>query len=334
MFFSNSIRLLFENFKNSYKILLYKVIVSLISTALCCAMLLPELNDIMESWAMQDFIADCKALFTAFFSANAVDLSVVKQSLFGAEGTLATLTSFIYTKATSLILALIGCAVVYLLKRIADTLCYFAVGSVINDKMSAYANTPFKSAYVVNLGKAFRYALLYVPVVFVWDMLTIAMIVLLITTVNLIPALFFSMTILALMQAGKLTITWRWIPSMLNGAKLRDSLRSKEEVEKKQRTKIFGCYLCSVYFVIVVNVVVALATFGSGLLITVPASYLLFLCMQLVNYYTLKGKKYFITYNNIAVNPDRGDREHVVNYLDETAVDPTVVVEMEKTENE
>ena len=96
MFFSNSIRLLFENFKNSYKILLYKVIVSLISTALCCAMLLPELNDIMESWAMQDFIADCKALFTAFFSANAVDLSVVKQSLFGAEGTLATLTSFIY----------------------------------------------------------------------------------------------------------------------------------------------------------------------------------------------------------------------------------------------
>lgn len=333
MLFRNSIRLLFENFKNTYKILLYQIIVSLVSTALCCAMILPSLNDIMESWAMQEFITDCKSLFSAFFSANAEELSLAKQSLFGSDGTLATLGNFIYAKATPLILSAIGCAIVYLIKRVADTLCYFAVGSVLNDKMSSYASTPFKTAYLSNIGKALKYAVLYVPVVFLWDLLTLGMIVLLFATVDLIPSLFFGMLVLVLMQAGKFTFTWRWLPSMVDGKKLRDSLFSKESIEKKQRWKIFGCYIGAVYFVIIVNVVSALTTFGSALLITVPASYLFFIAMQFVSYYTLKGKRYFITYNHVAVNPDRGDRENVFNYVDETALDPKLTTEI-TTDNE
>ena len=246
MFFRNSIRLLFENFKNTYKILLYQIIVSLVATALCCAMILPSLTDIMESWAMQEFITDCKALFSAFFEANANGLSVAKEALFGANGSLSTLTDFIYAKATPLLLALGGCAVVYLLKRIAETLCYFAVGSALNDKMSAYVSTSLKSSYFANLGKAFRYSLLYVPVVFLWDMITIAMITLLFATVNLLPALFFGVTILVIMQSIKLTMTWRWMPSMVNGNKLFSSLCSKEPIEKKQRWKIFGSYVGAV----------------------------------------------------------------------------------------
>ena len=336
MLFRNSIRLLFENFKNTYKILLYQIIVSLVSTSLCCVMILPSLNDIRQSWAMQEFIVDAKELFSAFFSANAEGLSTAKQALFGADGSLATLTEFISAKATPLVLGFIGCAVVYLVKRVANTLCYFAAGSVLNDKMSAYANMPFKSAYFSNLGKALKYALLYVPVVFLWDVLTLTMIFLLFATVSLLPALFFGMTVLVLMQAGKLTLTWRWMPSMVDGNRLRDSLRTEEKIEKKQRWKIFGCYIGAVYFVIVVNVIAAIATFGSALLITAPASYLFFIIMQFVSYYTLKGKRYFITYNHVAVNPDRGDRENVFNYVNETALDPKLALEETetKTENE
>ena len=29
----------------------------------------------------------------------------------------------------------------------------------------------------------------------------------------------------------------------------------------------------------------------------------------------IKGKKYFITYDKIASNPDRGDREHFFDYI-------------------
>ena len=70
--------------------------------------------------------------------------------------------------------------------------------------------------------------------------------------------------------------------------------------------------------VIILNVIAAVCTFGSALLITVPASYMLFICVQYVNYYTIKGKKYFITYDKIASNPDRGDREHFFDYITQT----------------
>ena len=61
----------------------------------------------------------------------------------------------------------------------------------------------------------------------------------------------------------------------------------------------------------------ALFTFGSALLITVPASYFLFICEQYVNYYTMKGKKYFLTYEKIATNPDHGDSEHFFDYIED-----------------
>ena len=51
--------------------------------------------------------------------------------------------------------------------------------------------------------------------------------------------------------------------------------------------------------------------------ITVPASYFLFICIQFVNYYTVQGKKYFITYDRIATNRDRGDSEHFFDTVED-----------------
>lgn len=322
MLFRNSLRLLFENFKNVYKILLYKLVISLVATALYCAMILPEFIEILESSAMVQLIADVKLLFSSFFSANGEQLSLTKDAIFGSNGSLYVLVDLVLSKMTAIVFVCIGCVLVYITKRVADTLCYFAVGSVINDKMSAYANTPYVTSYVANLGKATRYALLYVPVVFLWDVITIAMILALITTINLIPALFFSVTLVVLMQSLKLTFTWRWMPAMIaDGKKLSKSVRAETPVERKQRWKIFSTYIEDVYLIIIINVIAGLATFGSALLITVPASYLLYVCQQFVTYYTVTGKKYFITYDKIAINPDYGDNENFFNYVDDTVID-------------
>lgn len=321
MLFRNSLRLLFENFKNVYKILLYKLIISLIAMALYCAMILPELVEIVNSSAMQQLTDDLKILFTSFLSANSEQLALAKSNIFNGDGSLYALLDLIFSKMTAIIFVGIGCILVHIVKRIADTLCYFTVGSLLNDKMSAYADTPFFTAYLANFGKATRYALLYVPIVFLWDALTVAMILLLITTVNFLPALFFSVTLFVFMQALKLTFTWRLMPAMTaDGKKLFESIRAETEIEKKQVWKILGTYVAEVYLIIIINVIGAISTFGSALLITVPASYLLYVCQQYVNYYTFTGKKYFVTYDRIAINPDYGDKEHFFNYVDETVI--------------
>lgn len=337
MLFRNSIRLLMENFKNVYKILLYKCIVSLVSGALFAAMILPELMEIVNSAEMQALTSDLSALFKSFFAANAENLEAAKASIFGVEGTLNGLIRLVLSKMTAIVLTAVGCVVVYLLKRFAETLCYFAVGSTLNDKMSAYAETPFSAAYVPNLGKASRYALAYVPAVFLIDSITIGAVLFLLTKLNIFPALFLSVTLVVMMQASKLTFTGLWMPSMTADGKPLKRSFTYDKTERRQLPKIFSTYVVTVYAVIALNVIAAVCTFGSALLITVPASYFLFICVQYVNYYTIKGKKYFITYDRIASNPDRGDREHFFDYIDETAPvagEGGQAEETAKTENE
>ena len=69
MLFRNSIKLLMENFKGVYKILLYKFIVSLVAGALFAAMILPELIEVVKSTQMQSLWFDIRTLFKAFFAA-------------------------------------------------------------------------------------------------------------------------------------------------------------------------------------------------------------------------------------------------------------------------
>lgn len=334
MLFRNSIRLLMENFKGVYKILLYKMIVSLVAGALFAAMILPELIEIVNSAETQALWLDIKSLFTAFFTADGGGLEAAKTSIFGLDGTLNSVIKLVLSKMTAIILTAVGCIVVYLVKRFVETLCYFAVGSGLNDKMSAYAETPFTASYVQNLGKASRYALVYVPSVFLIDALTISFILFILTNLNVFPALFLSMTLLVVMQAAKLTFTGLWMPSMTaDGKPLKQSF-AYDKTERKQLSKIFSTYVVTVYAVVILNVIAAVCTFGSALLISVPASYMLFICVQYVNYYTIKGKKYFITYDRIAKNPDRGDREHFFDYIDETALDPTEAAEESTEERE
>ena len=61
------------------------------------------------------------------------------------------------------------------------------------------------------------------------------------------------------------------------------------------------------------NVAGALATIGSVLLLSIPASYFLLICVQYVNYYTITGRKYFLAYDRVFDDPSRGDSAHYLN---------------------
>lgn len=317
MLFRNAIRLLVENFKNVYKIALYKIVVSLVSSALICALVLPQVIQLWNSTVVQNLVSGFGKFFTSLFSADANGLESAKELTMESLGEIGELLS---SKTLEIVLIAVGCVLVYLIRRFVETLCYFAVGGVLNDRMTSYAETPFFTSFVTNLGRASRYALVYVPVVFLFDVLTISLGLLILANIPIVVGLFLTMTVIVAMQALKLTVTGLWLPAMTaDKLGLKKALCVADGAEKKQRWKIYTTYIVAVYIVIILNVVAAVCTFGSAMLITVPASFMLFICLQFVYYYTVKGKKYFITYERIASNPDKGDREHYFDYIDETA---------------
>ena len=318
MRFRNSIRLFMENFRHVYKLFLYKIVITLIASALCCAFVLPELVDFWKDPAMQNLIADCKEFAKVFFELNREMLEGAKQEIVGPSGSLRQVVSLISSMRMEIILTVAGVMIVYLIKRFAETICHFTTGSMLNDKMATYAETPFATSSVANLGKASVYALTYVPLVFLFDALILLGIFGLMVLLPILPALFCSMTLLVLAQALKLTIFSNWMPAMTtDNMRLRDAARTRGLKENgRQWTKAFSMYLVTVYAIIIVNAIAALFTFGSALIITVPASYFLLICEQYVHYYTIKGKKYFVTFESITSNPDYGDSEHFFEYVD------------------
>ncbi len=321
MRFRNSILLLIQNFKNVYRILAYKLIILLIGSALTSAFLIPGLIEIFDSAQFAALSESVKEFFLAFFPSdgNTGALVAAKDALLGDNGTLEQFIAFVASKATGIVWTIVGCVIVYLLQHFADTLCYFSIGGLLNDKMATYAESSFSSVYVTNLGKASLYSLVYVPSVFLFDVLTGLLCILLLTSVNIILALFLSLTVIVACQACKLTFTGMWLPSLVtDDKKLKEAIFQRSAEEKKQWPRVFATYVTTVYAIIIVNVIGAISTFGSALLITVPASYFMLICVQFVNYYTLKGKKYFITYDSIETNEAHGDSEHFFDYIEET----------------
>lgn len=320
MRFRNTIRLFVENFKNVYRLLIFKLIVTLITSALCCAFVLPEIMEIGQSEQWLTLVEHVKRFLAAFLAADATELATIKGKIF-ENGSLGALLRLISSKATGIMLVALGCVLVYLFKRFIETVFHFAIGGVLNDKMSTYAETPLAAAFAANLGKASRYALVYVPVVFLFDLLMLGICYGVLTIMPVFVALFLSVTIIVACQSLKLTFTGQWMPAMTaDGKRLFDSFRYKDKTERRQRRKMFSGYVVTVYLIIIVNAVAAVFTFGSALLLTVPASYMLLICQQYVNYYTIKGKKYFITYENIESSIARGDKEHFFEYITEEEI--------------
>ena len=316
MRFRNSIRLLTENFRQVFVQLLFKLIIVIIAIALCCAFLLPELNAFWKMEEMQALYEDGKLFIRAFLDFNATGMNAAKDEMLGNGGSLSQVMSLVSTLRLEIVLTCVGIVLVYIIKRFAETISHFTLGSMLNDRMATYAETRFSSAFVANLGKATVYTLVYVPIVFLIDVALIAIAYFLVSKLPIVAGLFCAVTLIVIGQALKLTLTGNWMPAMTtDGKRLRDALRPIK-TEGKQFAKAFSMYIVTVYLVIIVNVVAAACTFGSALLITLPASYMLFICQHYVNYYTITGRKYFITYEKIEMNTDRGDSEHFFDYIE------------------
>ena len=317
MRFRNAFLLLLENFKNVYKILLYKLIVALVCTAIYCALILPELNVIFTSAEWLALKEDGLALLATFMpTATQSQFTEVRNRL--AETTLPAFAQMVLGQTAGIVVRAVCCVLVYLLQRFVDTVCYFTVGSVLNDRMATYGDTPFFKAYLLNLSKSAKYSLVYVPIVFLFDLASIVVCIAVFELVNLFYAPFLCVSAIALCQTLKLTFTSHWMPRMVtDDCTLRGAMRGYEKTEKKHLSKVFSTNLSAVFCIIALNVLALLFTAGSALLLTVPASYLFLLCLQFVNYYTVKGKKYFITYDNISTHSSFGDTAEFFKAVEE-----------------
>ena len=105
MRFRNSVRLLMENFKNVYKILVYKLVILVVTAALTSALLLPGLMEILESAEMTAFVEDIKEFVRALIGGNSEFLAGFQEQF---KVTVAALVKLLDSMMSRIVWSLVG----------------------------------------------------------------------------------------------------------------------------------------------------------------------------------------------------------------------------------
>lgn len=315
MIFKNAFHLLVDNFLLTYKFLLYKIFVGVIVLALSAALVYPTLNMLFSS---QPFL-DVVTLFNEFFKALTTgDVEFLNGFAELLQEHMVTLGSFIAAKTPNIVFFVVAVVIILLVGKFLDGIGNFAFGALIGDKMSSYAKTSFFSAYISNLGRASLWQVIYVPLTFVYDVVVLglcyAVLIILLNIISFavvaaVTALMFSVALFLCAQAVKLTLFNNVVPAFVTEkTNLRGAWKNTFSFRKERFSCLFSTYLVTCLLILCLNVLFAVSTFGAGLLITVPMSYLMLISIQFVSYYTYGKRKYFLGKDKI-VQPEQSDED-------------------------
>lgn len=309
MRFRNAFHITIDNFSSAFKLLVYRLIVSVLTLSLVYVILELALSVIVTSTEVDMLVGLVGEFFRALVSGDSARLSTFQSDFTSA---IADVLVLIAENGGAIAGAVVGVCLIYLLSRFLNGLSHFAAASIMNDRMSAFSRTTFSEAFFRNIGSAALYEVIYVPITFVYDAITLlACWFLFFYLPSLFPSWGFLSVLIALsltvavylcMQSLKLTFVSAWIPSVLSG---KTSVAKGMSVSFRSRKNLlhrFASFLVANYIIVVVNLVFMLFTLGSAGLITVPLSYLFLLSIQFVHYYEDGGRKYFVSVNNIAGN--------------------------------
>ena len=309
MKFKHTFNVFIDNFSVTYKQLLYRLIIAVISMVLTAAILIPFINKVTTS---TDYISLTEGI-NAFFKyiAEGVPESVASATI-QIKDAFGALVEFLSENIAEIVWGVIGVAAIKLLENFFAALGNYATAAVINDKMALHANSSFTLTLIRNLKEAALYSLMYVPLSFVYD-LSVCIIVYLVVfrLFALIPfmylpvQIFIAVTIIVLAIAVKMTVTSDWLPALIRGKMgQKKAFLYTFDRRKKKNLNVFSNFIILVLIIFAINVAAIFFTFGVAGLITIPSSFVILLSFEFINYYDREELKYFIDKNTI-IKPEK-----------------------------
>ena len=209
------------------------------------------------------------------------------------------------TNLTQIVLGGLLLLLIHVISRWFEGICNYATAAVINDKMALRAKQPFLVTMIRTLKESTVYNAIYVPLSIIYDLavgvgMFFLLFYLLSSVIYFFVSLFLFVTIVLVSVIIKMTFTCDWLPALIRGKKGQlGSLKYTFSQKGKGTMNVASNFVVIVLLIFAVNVAAAVFTLGAGLLITIPASYVLIIGFEFVNYYDREGLKYFLDDNTI-----------------------------------
>lgn len=306
MKFKHTINVFIDNFSVAYKQLLYRLVIVILAALLYAAIIIPIIKGFTVSNPFIELKDSLQALFNEFFKENVVDL---RSSFLRIKEAFEKLLQFVVDSRGIIAGGIAGIVAVNLVQRFFEGIGNYAMAAVINDKMALHANSPFLITLIRNLKEASLYNLIYIPLSFIYDAVCYIGIYFLIF--NLFSFMYLPLQITTYVAAMivaisfKMVFTSDWLPSLIRGkASQKKAFIYTFDRRGKKTFNVLSNYVVLITLILAVNVMAMISTFGAASLLTVPASYVLLIGFEFVNYYDREKLKYFIDKHTI-IKPEK-----------------------------
>lgn len=297
MEFKHTFHVFVDNFAATYKLLVYRLIVIAVTVGLSCAVIIPTLNNLLSSAQYAELSEKFSELWADIVALNMENL---QDRLKAVLESFRSFEHLIKEKQTLIGIAITCLCIIYLIDRFLVGVGNYVLGSVVHDKMVMHANTPFTFTLFKNLKQALLYSVIYAPMTFVFDWVCI----LIMWTVVSVGLKGFSITLIKIFliaviffvaSAVKLTFTTDWLPALIHGKMGTEKSIAYTFSRRGKRTgAVLSHAIVLKLIVFVLNIIVGLFTLGAGLLVTLPATCLIQISYNFVNYFDANKLKYFV----------------------------------------
>lgn len=306
-----------STFRYLFKLIIYRLLMSLVTIGLAVAIILPLISYILHSQELKTLLTTGKDLFSNLFRGK--DLSPFGEKL---VEDVSSLWLLIISKKINLVFVFLGIIVLSFANVFLRGLASYVYGIAVNDYMSTLSDFGFFHCFFRNLKSACLYQLLYALIKIVYYVAAIALLFFLFTEMlAAISLVAFPLTYLFAILLFALFHTYfcGMLPATVVGEKkvgeaLRHSFR-----QVKDKKKFSTVFASQIYFIVCSTVLVSafgLFTFGLGFFVMPIVCNMWAVSLSFAHYYAFNDKKFYLHYDNIVVPKALRKEESLLNQMD------------------
>ena len=300
MLIVNSLKVFFNNLSVMWKMILYHFIVLVVTLALFFGLVYPQVSD---AYAVLEQTGVVEHLQTLFKQIISVDQNIF-DTLVRLRSSLDESFAVLQANTSGVGILVLWICLILLFYRLMIGLGQLPAYELVRANMDAQAKYSFTVTYL----KMFKRSLLAQVCILLVSvpidlLIAIALYYLsgfLISSGLGIFAFFFLTAILIILWSAKNTLFALWCPFMVT-EKLNPVRAFSKSVSKVVRKyfKIFSYVIIVLILTILVNVGIGFFTCGSGIILTIPASLLIYYIFDMVLFYTIHSKRFSVDSSNI-----------------------------------
>jgi hypothetical protein len=287
------------NFTAAYKVIFYKLIVSILTIAIGYSIGLPLIKDINDRLYTSGIYQSIIDRFASEENLGFITLFRFFYNLLIVKG-----MGVIAKAIAGNVVVTVGLLILVLVIMFLWSLSDLAVCETVNGYMSSFTHYNFVASFTKSLKKSYKYSLIKMAISLPINIINFIVIYFVIGMVNSFLAYFtpfIALLIFMLINSGKLTLLSAFAPAVIyhSDKGVFDAFKESLKVVRKDIFRIFGTLLNITVVCIFINYI-GFVLLGIGLVITIPITMLIYLVFNCVAFYSTQHIKYYVEAQNIA----------------------------------